>query len=1193
MTTSNEHITVAEVLQVLHAQARPEKDEIDPRVEGHLRQCEHCGQVLQEYRRFMSKLREFGKAGQAGGECPAPSAWGELASGIVSQEKAAQYIRHAASCASCTDELLHAFDALGTNEPPSHDLQQLLTTATPEWQKRFAANIAANKSSIRPIAQPISSGSGRSWRLLFPRWAYAAIAAVVLLAAGIGLYFRLHSDSSETLIQEAYAQQRTVEMRIPGARYGPIQAQRAGGRSQISQPRALLEAAVQIKRGLEKRPDDPELLREKAEADLLNWNYQAALETLNHADRLKSSWFAVRVDMATAYFERAEATANPADYEAGLQSLGEAIRLKPDDPAALFNRAILYERLYFYGRAVADWEAFLKIEKDPGWRNEAEQRLKEIRERQQQSSHRHAPAELSLAQFEETIERASASESEEYLEEAERRILPQISELQNRDPYYRAATAVAKNLQTLHTDLFFKDLIASVSSPEFHQAANLLSQSLEANRSGEFESAFGYATQAAIRFGRSGDPAGSLAAEFQRAYALQFESRAGRCRELAGEAVREAQRHNYSLLEIELLLEQSICSNMQGELGFAKELVERAIKLAQAHDYENSYLRGLTQLATLESDAGDESRAWSAVQEGLGLFWKSDLPPVRAYSFYAALDRMAERLGHANVQYAASTEALFFRSESSDRLVDAAAHARLGDAAMRIGEFQVAQAQLEEAERIFASEPATDSVRWRELEARINLARVQSLQTGETRQTAAALLGALPEVQQLSNRYLEFQYYDTLAELKLRDGDLPAGRRFLEKAIAIAQMGARSLTTWQERLSWMDQHRHPFALMTELLLESGEKERALDEWEEYRQAGAVKQAVRPPAAAKMLNVSDASTGYPPSQSSPQTWVVTYAFGSRGLMIWVRHQGELHSASVPLSLRDVQRTTESLISECSRPDSDVADLQADSQSLYASLIQPIKGWLPESGHLVIEPDGILGILPFEVLMDASQTYLGTRYTITIALAVRGSDAPRTTGAIAVSDHAVIVAVPAADAGLPVPPPGALAEARSVAGDFDHPEVLLGRDANVERVESALMDSSIFHFAGHAALGRSGAAVLMADGLLDSAHAGIFAGDKLRKLKLAVFSACATAQPSEISESNSLVSEFLQAGTQNVVASRWNVDSMATTDFVKLFYRFVLSGSSVVQSLQSAANVFRITATRNHPYYWAAFSAFGRT
>lgn len=1189
MTTSNEHITVKEVLQVLHAQARPEKDEIDPRVEGHLRQCEHCGQVLQEYRRFMSKLHEFGKAGQAAGECPAPSAWGELAAGIVSQEEAAQYMRHAASCASCTDEFLYALDALGTNAPPPPDLQQLLTTATPEWQKRFAANIASNKSSIRPIAQPISSGSGQGWHFIFPRWAYAAIAAVVFLAAGIGLYFRLHTDSSETLIQEAYAQQRTVEMRIPGARYGPIQAQRAAGQSQISQPRVLLEAEVQIKRRLEKRPDDPELLREKAEADLLNWNYQAALGTLNHADRLKSS-SELQVDLATAYFERAEATANPADYEAGLQSLGEAIRLKPDDPAALFNRAILNERLYFYGRAVADWEAFLKIEKDPGWRNEAEQRLKEIRERQQQSSHRRAPAELSPAQFEDTIERAS--ESEEYLEEAERRILPQISEAQNRDPYYRAAAAVAKNLQTFHSDLFFKDLIASASSPEFHQAANLLSQSLEANRTGQFESGFGYATQAAIRFRRSGDLAGSLAADFQRAYALQFESRANPCRELAGEAAREAQRHNYSLLEIELLLEQSICANMQGELGPAKELVERAIKLAQAHDYQNSYLRGLTQFATLESDAGDESRAWSAVQEGLGLFWKSDLPPVRAYSFYAVLDRMAERLGHANVQFAALTEALFFRSESSDRLVDAAAHARLGDAAMRIGELQVAQAQLEEAEHIFASEPATDSVRWRELEARINLARVQSLQTGETRQTAAALLDSLPEVQQLSNRYLEFQYYDTLSELKLRDGDLPAGRRFLEKAIAIAQMGARSLTSWQERISWMDQHRQPFALMTELWLESGEKKRALDEWEEYRQAGAVQQTVRPPAAAKVLNVSNASTRYPPSQSSSETWIVTYAFGPRGLMIWVRHQGELHSASVPLSLRDVQRTTERLISECSRPDSDAADLLADSQSLYASLIQPIKGWLPESGHLVIEPDGILGILPFEALMDTSQTYLGTRYTITMALAVRGSDAG-TTGAIAVSDHAVIVAVPAADAGVPVPPPGALAEAKSVAGNFDHPEVLQGRDANVKRVESALRDSTIFHFAGHATLGRSGAAVLMADGLLDSSHAGIFDGNKLRKLKLAVFSACATAQPSEISESSSLVSEFLQAGTQNVVASRWNVDSMATTDFVKLFYRSLLSGSSVAESLQSAANAFRNTTARSHPYYWAAFSAFGRT
>jgi len=72
----------------------------------------------------------------------------------------------------------------------------------------------------------------------------------------------------------------------------------------------------------------------------------------------------------------------------------------------------------------------------------------------------------------------------------------------------------------------------------------------------------------------------------------------------------------------------------------------------------------------------------------------------------------------------------------------------------------------------------------------------------------------------------------------------------------------------------------------------------------------------------------------------------------------------------------------------------------------------------------------------------------------------------------------------------------------------------------------------------------------------------------------------------------VSEFLQAGARNVVASRWNVDSMATSDFIEIFYGAVLSGDSVADALQTAADAFRKTPGRSHPYYWAAFSAFGR-
>jgi len=1116
-----------------------------------------------------------------------------LAVGLIPQDAALKQLEHAVTCPACAEELENALHAVGENTPVAPELQKELRTASGTWQRQFAAKIASGEISNASDTPVQRVPSRKLLPFLLRPQAMAAMAAVVLLAVGAGLIWRLRAGSPDALIRQAYAQQRTIEMRIPGAGYGPIQVERANSKSTLSSPGDLLEAEVAIKRGLEKAPEDPDLLRMKAEADLLTWNYQPAIETLNHATHIRPASFALLVDLATAYFERAEASSSPADYEAGLEYLAEAIRLEPSNPAALFNRAILYERLYFYDRAIADWEEFLKLEQDPRWRDEGQRRLKEIRSRLRERGRRRVPDSLSLAEFQHEVETDRFSANEEYLETTERQILPNIVAPALNDEYYRASASLAQNLHSLHSDLFFSDLLRYAGEPSFKEAARLLSQSSIANHSGHFEEAYEEAQRASALFGKVGDSAGRLAAQFEQAYALQFESRGGDCHSVAARATGDAHRLGYVYLEVQLLLEDAICSNMTGSVGPAKAVLQRALAVAKQHSYQSLYLRGLGLLVRLESEAGDDASAVAAVQEGLTLYWKSAVPPIRAYTLYAELNVMAERLGHFNVQFAALSEALGFRGESSNRVVDAALHARVGDVALRIGNLKEAEAQLAEAKSLFADQPQTESVRWRELEASVNLARVQAMRGAASGQIEAALTNSLPEVERLSNRYVAFLYYDTLAELRMRAGDTVAASRLLEQAIAMAETGAHSLSSWREKEAWMEQHRRPFVAMTALLLDSGHSEQALAQWERYRGFSAQKPALASLTTGNENTARGVLQQVAAKQSSPQslseTRVLTYAFAPDGLMIWVRHGQEVHAVHLAVSTRDVHRTVENFILECSRPDSDVSDLRVDARSLYQWLIQPVSHWLPPSGHLIIEPDGALGTVPLEALMDENLYYLGTRYAITIALTLQASDEPG--GPVIRSpNRALIVAAPALAEGRPAPP-GALQEAARVAGHFEHPAILVGREASVREVERVLDGSAIFHFAGHAQLDRNGGAMLLADGPLGVESSAWSRTHRLDHLQLAVFSACATAHPSDTSESRSLVSEFLQRGAHNVVASRWNVDSMATTDFVELFYQSVLSGHSVAQAMQSAAGAFRQTRERAHPYYWAAFAAFG--
>lgn len=99
--------------------------------------------------------------------------------------------------------------------------------------------------------------------------------------------------------------------------------------------------------------------------------------------------------------------------------------------------------------------------------------------------------------------------------------------------------------------------------------------------------------------------------------------------------------------------------------------------------------------------------------------------------------------------------------------------------------------------------------------------------------------------------------------------------------------------------------------------------------------------------------------------------------------------------------------------------------------------------------------------------------------------------------------------------------------------------------------------------------------------------------LENLRLAVLSACSTASGSGSSSGiNNVTDSFLRAGVPHVVASRWAVDSVATSAFVEDFYHNALSGQPISHALQQTAQKILANPRTSHPYYWSAFAAYGR-
>src|SRR5262249_53361744 len=156
---------------------------------------------------------------------------------------------------------------------------------------------------------------------------------------------------------EAFQQQRTIEFRVANGGYSPIRVQRSGG-SAFSVPEPLLKAEARIAEGIRKEPDDPNILRMQAEAEMIARQAGAAVQTLRKAVDFRPQDPRILADLGAAYALRGDLEHQPADYASALEYLSRSIRLQPRAPDVIFNRALVLERMMLKNEAVLEWEAY-------------------------------------------------------------------------------------------------------------------------------------------------------------------------------------------------------------------------------------------------------------------------------------------------------------------------------------------------------------------------------------------------------------------------------------------------------------------------------------------------------------------------------------------------------------------------------------------------------------------------------------------------------------------------------------------------------------------------------------------------------------------------------------------------------------------------------------------------------------------
>jgi CHAT domain-containing protein len=461
------------------------------------------------------------------------------------------------------------------------------------------------------------------------------------------------------------------------------------------------------------------------------------------------------------------------------------------------------------------------------------------------------------------------------------------------------------------------------------------------------------------------------------------------------------------------------------------------------------------------------------------------------------------------------------------------------------------------------------------------------------------------------NRTVALSYFEAAAEVTLLEGDFDKAERESLAGVAIAEQVAGTLKTAQQRLGWVEQTRDAYLGLTRTYLARNETNRAFAVWERYR---SIPFLDTPPSPL----ISIASQGYDRLDSLPSSTailditnssqppqgnvVLSFAHFSDGMQTWVFDQSGVSGKWISVPVDVLQRVANRFILECSNPSSSRHALERDARQLYTWLIAPSENLLRHAAVITIEPDTSFESVPFSALIGPDGKYFGDDHSIVVSIdtALRTPPSPKTT--LTTHSSALVVGAPASSEPGLAQLPDAESEAVGVAGQFRSVVLAVGADATKSAVIRALTRSQVFHFAGHAVVKNGETCLLLSAGVrtgLGKAESSVLTADdvsriRLKRCQLAVLSACSTARQDDAMplSRHGLVSSFLYSGVPQIVASEWDVDSAVTAVLMKRFYADLLTGMTAAQSLRAVTAEIRVNPTTTHPYYWAAFQAFGK-
>lgn len=935
---------------------------------------------------------------------------------------------------------------------------------------------------------------------------------------------------------------------------------------------------------------------------------------------------AVWNDLAVAFLRLAEETGDRGFLLEALAATDRALARAPKYEPALFNRALILERIGLHTFARKAWVAYLHAEVDLRWSEEALARLAAIPVSTADARWRRtfrALQSTSAAERGTALAAAVATDPQHARRSGENVVLGEWADAMiggsgvprpshgSRSESVMPATGEQRAVSQLDFarelgeavlrttgDAMLRDAVRNIDSATTAHGKRRIAEAIAMYRDGRIAHSRNRPGDAERQLRRSaellsacGSPL-ALMARYYVASTLNAQWRVDAGARVLDRLSRDLQLHpEYRALAAQLGWERGSAYLRSGAMSDALDAFTSS-RDAFAQLGESDFAAAMDAAAASVLDvAGDAKSAWHVRVRALDQLSRSGntarilvvleeavQPAIarhqweRAEALKSLTCALAEQVGNAAVAaYGWSSRAVL----ASER-----------------GELAMVQQSLAEA-RTWTARLDDERMRAR-AGADLAFAEGAALQQSAPSAALAKFDEAIMQFRSTGSRTELPAIYLARARLQKRLSRLAEARKDVDAGLGIVREERRALRDVSKRTTLIENTNALFDEAIELALRAGERERAFDLSDEQR-ARSLTDRFLLGAAANTNEAASLSANAIRNELAADAAIVAFASLSDRLLTFVVRRDSFHVTSAAVPRSRVAAVTASLRAAANRGDARARDACIEAHELLLAGILP---QLHGVRQLAIVSDERVGDAPFGALFDRrSGQFLAERMNLTIApsatLLVEASRRWKRIGGwslLAVGGNAFDRRrFPQAE-----PLRHVSREIEAVARLYRTARVLLAEDASAPTISRMIPSHAIVHFAAHAVTVAAGAgtaepALLVAPaGGRGEFRASDIAGATLSETRLVVLAACRSAVGAAGSRGNdSLARSFVAAGVPSVVATMSDLADRDSEALMSTFHSHIASGTGPSTALgETVRGTIRdARGTIRFPLSWA--------